>query len=107
MVPLAGWRTAVAALLVATGGGCSGPTESAAGPVPVALLTDAPWHMPKGLLDAFERQSGIKLVVREVGADAGALTERLTRGGGERFGDVAFGSDAATVPRALKVFEPC
>lgn len=92
--------------LVLLGVGCGGPAQPVQGPVTVTLLTDTSWRMPDSLLDGFERQSGITLVVREVGSDADALADHVARGAGERLGDVVFGLDAAGAPTTLGMFEP-
>jgi thiamine transport system substrate-binding protein len=89
--------------------GCTltGKSGDAAGPQTVTLVTHDSWAAPAEVLDAFERQSGIKITVLKEG-DAGALTNKLVLTKANPLGDVAYGVDSTFATRALTegVFEP-
>ncbi|HEV7980585.1 thiamine ABC transporter substrate-binding protein, partial [Amycolatopsis sp.] len=89
--------------------GCtlSGTAGDTAGPQTVTLVTHDSWAAPAEVLDAFERQSGIKITVLKEG-DAGALTNKLVLTKANPIADVAYGVDSTFASRALTegVFEP-
>jgi thiamine transport system substrate-binding protein len=89
--------------------GCSliGSGDEASGPQTVTLVTHDSWLAPQEVLDAFEKQSGIKVTVVKQG-DAGALTNKLVLTKANPIGDVAYGVDSTFASRALSegVFEP-
>ena len=89
--------------------GCTltGTAGGTAGPQTVTLVTHDSWAAPVEVLDAFERQSGIKITVLKEG-DAGALTNKLVLTKANPLGDVAYGVDSTFATRALTegVFEP-
>lgn len=89
--------------------GCTltGTADDAAGPQTVTLVTHDSWAAPPEVLDAFERQSGIKITVLKEG-DAGALTNKLVLTKANPIADVAYGVDSTFASRALTegVFEP-
>ncbi len=103
-------RTLVAAGTVAAlGAGCSlsgNPGNDPQAPATVTLVTHDSWVAPQEVLDAFERQSGIKIAVLKQG-DAGALTNKLVLTKANPIGDVAYGIDSTFASRALAegVFE--
>ncbi|KZB87637.1 thiamine ABC transporter substrate-binding protein [Amycolatopsis regifaucium] len=103
-------RTLVAAGTVAAlVAGCSlsgNSGEDPQGPTTVTLVTHDSWLAPQEVLDAFERQSGIKISVLKQG-DAGALTNKLVLTKANPIGDVAYGIDSTFASRALSegVFE--
>lgn len=72
-------------------------TES---PTSVVLVTHESFVLPDELKAAFEKESGLKLVVRASG-DAGTLTNKLVLTQGNPTGDVAFGVDNTFASRAL------
>jgi hypothetical protein len=73
----------------------------------VTVVTHDSWVAPQEVLDAFEKQSGIKISVLKQG-DAGALTNKLVLTKASPLGDVAYGVDSTFASRALSegVFEP-
>src|SRR6266511_4760210 len=73
----------------------------------VTLVTHDSFLAPQDVLDAFEKQSGIKISVLKQG-DAGALTNKLVLTKANPIGDVAYGVDSTFASRALSegVFEP-
>jgi thiamine transport system substrate-binding protein len=73
----------------------------------VTLVTHDSFAAPPDVLDAFQRQSGIKLKILKSG-DAGALTNKLVLTKGNPIGDVAYGVDNTFASRALNegVFQP-
>ncbi len=73
----------------------------------VTLVTHDSFLAPQDVLDAFEKQSGIKISVLKQG-DAGALTNKLVLTKANPIGDVAYGVDSTFASRALGegVFEP-
>lgn len=81
--------------------------DPAAGPERVTLVTHESWAAPEQLLNAFERQTGIKIEVQKSG-DAGELTNKLVLTKANPIGDVAYGVDSTFASRALAedVFEP-
>jgi thiamine transport system substrate-binding protein len=102
-------RVAAAFCLVGALTGCSliGSGDEASGPKTVTLVTHDSWVAPQDVLDAFERQSGIKILVVKQG-DAGALTNKLVLTKANPIADVAYGVDSTFASRALSegVFEP-
>lgn len=102
-----GLTTALTAVL-ATGctlvGGGSGDGNGAA---TVTLVTHDSFAAPQQVLDAFQQQTGIKIVVLKKG-DAGALTNSLVLTKANPLGDVAYGVDSTFASRALGegVFQP-
>lgn len=95
-------------LLGATAAGCSSSAAPEQPAVRVSVLVEGSWRVPDALIEAFEGQADVDLVIRKAGPDAGALADRLVRGKSEPLGDVAFGLYSADVRRALDagVFEP-
>ncbi len=90
--------------LVATGCSVLGQDsdESAQeSPTSVVLVTHESFVLPDELKAAFERDSGLELVVRAAG-DAGTLTNKLVLTQGNPTGDVAFGVDNTFASRALE-----
>jgi len=83
-------------------GTASEPTSTASGQVggEVVLVTHESFTLPKKLVAAFERESGIDLVTRAAG-DAGTLTAKLSLTKGNPTGDVAFGVDNTFASRPL------
>ncbi|RZQ63581.1 thiamine ABC transporter substrate-binding protein [Amycolatopsis suaedae] len=81
--------------------------DDPAGPTTIKLVTHQSWNAQQEILDAFERQSGIKIEVLKEG-DAGALTNKLVLTKANPIADVAFGVDTTFASRALAegVFEP-
>ncbi len=73
----------------------------------VTLVTHDSFAAPQEVLDAFQKQSGIKITVLKQG-DAGALTNKLVLTKANPIGDVAYGVDSTFASRALAegVFEP-
>ncbi|MFD8494459.1 thiamine ABC transporter substrate binding subunit [Amycolatopsis sp. NPDC059657] len=103
-------RAAAAVCLASALGGCTlvgGSSNDAQGPTTVTLVTHDSFDAPQEVLDAFEKQSGIKIVVQKSG-DAGALTNKLVLTKANPIGDVAYGVDSTFASRALSegVFEP-
>jgi thiamine transport system substrate-binding protein len=97
-------------LVAALTAGCTlfaGGGRQADGPSTVTLVTHESWAAPQEVLDAFQRQSGIKLNVLKEG-DAGALTNKLVLSKANPIADVAYGVDSTFASRALAegVFEP-
>jgi thiamine transport system substrate-binding protein len=80
----------------------SEPTSTASGEVggQVVLVTHESFHLPKKLVAAFERESGIDLVTRAAG-DAGTLTAKLSLTKDNPTGDLAFGVDNTFASRPL------
>jgi thiamine transport system substrate-binding protein len=80
----------------------SEPTSTASGEVggEVVLVTHESFHLPKKLVAAFERESGIDLVTRAAG-DAGTLTAKLSLTKDNPTGDLAFGVDNTFASRPL------
>ncbi|SEO61492.1 thiamine ABC transporter substrate-binding protein [Amycolatopsis saalfeldensis] len=107
-------RTARSALAVATvtvlasacslSGGSGGDAQQTP---EVTLVTHDSFVAPQDVLDAFQRQSGLKLKVVKYG-DAGALTNKLVLTKANPIGDVAYGVDSTFASRALGegVFQP-
>ncbi|PXY26606.1 ABC transporter substrate-binding protein [Prauserella coralliicola] len=81
--------------------------QEAEGPTTVTLVTHESWAAPQEVLDAFERQSGIRIRVLKEG-DAGELTNKLVLTKANPIADVAYGVDSTFASRALSenVFEP-
>jgi thiamine transport system substrate-binding protein len=102
-------RVAAAFCLAGALTGCSliGSGGQASGPQTVTLVTHDSWLAPQEVLDAFEKQSGIKIAVVKQG-DAGALTNKLVLTKANPIGDLAYGVDSTFASRALSegVFEP-
>src|SRR5438874_13066908 len=73
----------------------------------VTLVTHDSFAAPQEVLDAFQKQSGIKITVLKQG-DAGSLTNKLVLTKANPIGDVAYGVDSTFASRALTegVFEP-
>src|SRR5437763_2494230 len=73
----------------------------------VTLVTHDSFLAPQEVLDAFQKQSGIKISVLKQG-DAGSLTNKLVLTKANPIGDVAYGVDSTFASRALNegVFEP-
>jgi thiamine transport system substrate-binding protein len=98
---------ALGLLASATLTGCSllgeddpGETTDGASPTSVVLVTHESFALPKGLVRAFEAESGYPLDVRAAG-DAGTLTNKLVLTRDNPTGDVAFGVDNTFASRAL------
>ena len=70
-------------------------------PTSVVLVTHESFVLPDELKAKFEKESGLKLVVRASG-DAGTLTNKLVLTQGNPTGDVAFGVDNTFASRALE-----
>ena len=104
---LAGVSVLASACSLSTGdsGGSSASTDQQT--PTVTLVTHDSFAAPQDVLDAFQRQSGIKLKILKSG-DAGALTNKLVLTKGSPIGDVAYGVDSTFASRALQegVFEP-
>jgi thiamine transport system substrate-binding protein len=85
-----------------SGSTASEPTSTESGEVggQVVLVTHESFHLPKKLVAAFERESGIDLVTRAAG-DAGTLTAKLSLTKDNPTGDVAFGVDNTFASRPL------
>src|SRR3954452_3781538 len=66
----------------------------------VTLVTHDSFLAPQEVLDAFQKQSGIKISVLKKG-DAGALTNSLVLTKANPIGDVAYGVDSTFASRAL------
>ncbi|MEU6645758.1 thiamine ABC transporter substrate-binding protein [Saccharomonospora sp. NPDC046836] len=100
VVSVAGVLTASCTVLSGDGGEPEGPTT-------VTLVTHDSWAAPQEVLDAFERQSGIRIRVLKEG-DAGELTNKLVLTKANPIADVAYGVDSTFASRALaeEVFEP-
>ncbi len=89
--------------LSATLSGCSlggGDDDSADAADRVVLVTHESFALPDEVTEAFEKETGLDLVVRPAG-DAGTLTNKLVLTKGNPTGDVAFGVDNAFAGRAL------
>ena len=67
----------------------------------VVLVTHDSFNLPQELKAKFEKESGLRLVVRQSG-DAGALTNKLVLTKDDPAGDVAFGVDNTFASRALE-----
>ncbi|GAA1963732.1 thiamine ABC transporter substrate-binding protein [Amycolatopsis minnesotensis] len=82
--------------------GCSLGDEQGApkGPAVVTLATHDSWAVPQDVLDAFERQSGIRIQPIKQG-DAGALTNKLVLTKASPVADAAYGVDSTFASRAL------
>ena len=99
-------RTRAAVAVALTGvlaTGCTlfaGDDELPGGPTKVTLVTHQSWAVPPEVLEAFEQQSGIDLVVRQEG-DAGELTNKLVLTKANPIADVAYGVDSTFASRAL------
>ncbi|WP_051116355.1 thiamine ABC transporter substrate-binding protein [Amycolatopsis nigrescens] len=78
----------------------SGSDEQQQGATVVKLVTHDSWAAPQEVLDAFERQSGVKIQVVKEG-DAGALTNKLVLTKAAPIADVAYGVDSTFASRAL------
>lgn len=83
--------------LIGAGGDQS---DQAGGATVVELATHDSWSVPKKVIAAFERRSGIDLRVRKQG-DAGALTNKLVLTKDNPIADVAYGVDSTFASRAL------
>ena len=105
----------LASVLVLTAAGCStmgdsgsdatepspaGSQESAEVGGEVVLVSHDSFNLPKKLVAAFERDSGIDLVTRAAG-DAGTLTAKLSLTKDNPTGDLAFGVDNTFASRPL------
>jgi len=73
----------------------------------VVLVTHDSFSLPDAVVEKFERTSGLRLEVRQVG-DGGTLTNELVLTQDSPMGDVAFGVDNTFASRALDegVFPP-
>lgn len=73
----------------------------------IELATHDSWNVPKKVISAFERRSGIDLKIRKQG-EAGALTNKLVLTKDNPIADVAYGVDSTFASRALSegVFVP-
>ncbi|HWM74361.1 MAG TPA: thiamine ABC transporter substrate-binding protein [Nocardioides sp.] len=85
--------------LIGDGGG--GDDDSAGETDTVVLVTHDSFSLPDELVDAFEKQSGFRLEIRQVG-DGGTLTNELVLTKDSPLGDVAFGVDNTFASRALE-----
>ena len=98
-------RAAVALLIVAllAIAGCGGGNDP---PTDVVLVTHDSFAISKGVKQAFEAESGIKLKILKAG-DAGEVVTRALLTAGNPEGDVLFGIDNNLLQRALDgdVFE--
>ena len=83
--------------------GCSlgGDDDNAAKGDDVVLVTHDSFSLPEDVIAAFEKQTGLHLVVRSAG-DAGTLTNKLVLTKDDPTGDVAFGVDNTFATRALE-----
>ncbi|WP_158888685.1 thiamine ABC transporter substrate-binding protein [Amycolatopsis anabasis] len=97
----------LAGALTASCSTLGGSGDQQQGTATVTLATHDSWAAPQEVLDAFEQQSGIKIVVRKEG-DAGALTNKLVLTKANPIADVAYGIDSTFASRALAegIFEP-
>ena len=66
----------------------------------VVLVTHDSFNLPKKLVRKFEKDTGLKLEIRQSG-DAGELTSKLVLSQGDPLGDVAFGVDNTFATEAL------
>ncbi len=85
--------------------GCGGSSGSSADTV--VLATHDSWAAPKSLIAEFEKESGLKVVIRQQG-DAGTLTNKLVLTKGSPIADAVFGIDNTFASRAVeeKVLAP-
>jgi thiamine transport system substrate-binding protein len=67
----------------------------------VVLVTHDSFALPEALQAKFEKDSGLKLEIRQSG-DAGALTSKLVLNQDNPLGDVAFGVDNTFASRAIE-----
>ena len=89
---------AVCAALVLTG--CSAGTSTAPQTHEVTLVTHDSFAVKEGLLDEFQKATGI--TVKQIASgDAGELTNKLVLTKANPIGDVAFGVDSTFASRAL------
>ncbi|HEX8870121.1 MAG TPA: thiamine ABC transporter substrate-binding protein [Lentzea sp.] len=89
---------AVAAALALTG--CSAGTSTAPQSHEVTLVTHDSFVVKEGLLDEFQKATGI--TVKQIASgDAGELTNKLVLTKANPIGDVAFGVDSTFASRAL------
>jgi thiamine transport system substrate-binding protein len=97
----------LAGMLTASCSSLGGSGEQQQGTNTVVLATHDSWAAPQEVLDAFQQQTGIKIVVQKQG-DAGALTNKLVLTKANPIADVAYGVDSTFASRALSegVFEP-
>jgi len=93
-VALGAGALAAAALLAA---GCGG---SEAQPTDVVLVTHDSFAISKGVKQAFERESGLRLRILQ-GGDANETLNRALLTAGDPQGDVIFGIDDSILSRAL------
>lgn len=102
---IAGVAVALSAVAVAA---CTVSAEPEERAVPVTLVVDGSWQVPKALIESFEGNHDIDLVIREAGTSSGALADRLVAAKGKAIGDVAFGVYDSDLPRVLDdgVFDP-
>lgn len=105
--PVPACLIALVAVLVA---GCSvsaDPDADTTEEPEVTVVTAGSWSFPTALHKAFEQQTGIELVIRQVGDDTKELTDELVRAKANPLGDVAIGVDSTTAPRVSRegVFE--
>lgn len=104
-------RLATLVALALAASGCSlvggGDDGGAAATKQVVLVTHESFVLPKKLQAAFEKKSGLDLVIRSAG-DAGTLTNKLVLTKDDPTGDVAFGVDNTFASRAIDegVFAP-
>ncbi|MEW2501636.1 thiamine ABC transporter substrate-binding protein [Amycolatopsis sp. CA-161197] len=89
--------TALASACSLSGGSSGGDAQQTP---TVTLVTHDSFVAPQDVLDAFQRQSGIKLKILKSG-DAGELTNKLVLTKANPIGDVAFGVDNTFASRAL------
>lgn len=82
------------------GDGSDGSRAGEADADRVVLVTHDSFSLPKELEARFEKETGLRLVVRSSG-DAGALTNKLVLTHDDPVGDVAFGVDNTFATRAL------
>ncbi len=86
--------------LSACGSSDSGSGDSDAGSKTVTLVSHNSWAVSKGVLAAFEKQSGYKVKVLEDG-DAGQAVNKAILTKDNPQGDVFFGVDNTLLSRAL------
>ncbi len=80
--------------------GCGGSSGGSSGDT-VVLATHDSWAVPKSLIAEFEKESGLKVVVRPQG-DAGTLTNKLVLTKGSPIADAVFGIDNTFASRAVE-----
>lgn len=92
---------ALVAASVLTGCGGSSESSGSSGEDRVVVATHDSWAAPKELIAKFEKESGLKVVIRPQG-DAGTLTNKLVLTKGSPIADAVFGIDNTFASRAVE-----